>query len=343
MKCFFSRALLIAYLFTQFGVCFSIAQETPAEPQKLSKSFDVLRDSRARLLADLPTLEQNARTLQADKNIFTGLNKKLEQLQKNLDATQKETPSDPVKIRNLQTEIDNLQISLEPYKDRNFDAEIKKISNDISQKQKELFDIETSISNLLNPELAKQKFKYDLSVIFAGLVGAVIVGFFIIAFKDHRVRQEIFSGQAGIQFVTLFSLVIAIILFGITTILEGKELAALLGGLSGYILGRATTGDQGRREGAGLPSSSPELTDINPNTVQRGAPDIALRVTGYHFTPESIVRVNGVSRSTSFISEQQLNASIPSAELANPGTLQVTVFTPPPGGGTSIPVPLEVT
>ena len=42
------------------------------------------------------------------------------------------------------------------------------------------------------------------------------------------------------QFLTLFSLVIAIILFGITQILEGKELAARLGGLSGYILGRTT-------------------------------------------------------------------------------------------------------
>jgi hypothetical protein len=34
--------------------------------------------------------------------------------------------------------------------------------------------------------------------------------------------------------------VIAIILFGITGILEGKELSALLGGLSGYILGRTS-------------------------------------------------------------------------------------------------------
>lgn len=61
--------------------------------------------------------------------------------------------------------------------------------------------------------------------------------------------RQIFAGQAGIQFVTLFSLVIAIILFGIITILEGKELAALLGGLSGYILGRATpTGGKEKEE-----------------------------------------------------------------------------------------------
>lgn len=66
----------------------------------------------------------------------------------------------------------------------------------------------------------------------------VILGFFYIASRDDSIRQAIFSGDSGIQFLTLFSLVIAIILFGITGILEGRELAALLGGISGYILGR---------------------------------------------------------------------------------------------------------
>jgi hypothetical protein len=42
------------------------------------------------------------------------------------------------------------------------------------------------------------------------------------------------------QFVTLFSLVIAIVLFDVLKILDGRELAALLGGLSGYILGRGS-------------------------------------------------------------------------------------------------------
>lgn len=69
------------------------------------------------------------------------------------------------------------------------------------------------------------------------------------AYKDEKVRRAIFSHQVGIQFVTLFSLVIAIILFGIIDILEGKELAALLGGLSGYILGRSTGGSAKEEEG----------------------------------------------------------------------------------------------
>lgn len=83
-----------------------------------------------------------------------------------------------------------------------------------------------------------QDFKMKMSMIFAGLIGVVIVGFFVVAWKDEIIRRAVFSNQTGIQLLTLFSIVIAIILFGITGILHDKELAALLGGLSGYILGR---------------------------------------------------------------------------------------------------------
>jgi small-conductance mechanosensitive channel len=97
--------------------------------------------------------------------------------------------------------------------------------------------IQEKIGSLLNPE---QDFKRTMSLIFAGLILIVILGFFVIAFRDEKIRQTVFSSEAGMQFLTLFSLVIAIILFSITGILEGKELSALLGGLSGYILGRVT-------------------------------------------------------------------------------------------------------
>ena len=82
-----------------------------------------------------------------------------------------------------------------------------------------------------------------MSLIFAFLVGFVIVGFFVVAFRDERVEtRDFLQGPSWYSVCdTLFSLVIAIILFGIIDILEGKELAALFGGLSGYILGRSTS------------------------------------------------------------------------------------------------------
>jgi hypothetical protein len=103
--------------------------------------------------------------------------------------------------------------------------------------------VDDAIRLLLVPETAENKFKLNITAAFTALVLVVILGFFIVSWKDEEVRRSIFSSQSGIQFLTLFSLVIAIILFGILEILEGKELAALLGGLSGYILGRVTSPD----------------------------------------------------------------------------------------------------
>jgi Rad3-related DNA helicase len=76
--------------------------------------------------------------------------------------------------------------------------------------------VERAMSEVIDIEKPKQSFKTIISSIFAGLVAAVIVGFFVVSWRDEKVRREIFSGQSGIQFLTLFSLVIAIILFGIT-------------------------------------------------------------------------------------------------------------------------------
>ena len=118
--------------------------------------------------------------------------------------------------------------------------------------------IEDAINALLIPETEQNSFKFTITVAFSILVGLVIAGFFAISWHDQVVRQAIFSGQSGIQFLTLFSLVIAIILFGITGILEGKELAALLGGLSGYILGRVTDHDRSAHEPPKPPREPPK-------------------------------------------------------------------------------------
>lgn len=104
--------------------------------------------------------------------------------------------------------------------------------------------IDSVIKKWLSPEA---EFRLWMSGIFAGLIGLVIAGFFALAWKDMRVRRAVFAGQVGLQFLALFSIIIAIILFGITKILEARELAALLGSLAGYILGRHTA--PGRGEG----------------------------------------------------------------------------------------------
>ena len=58
-------------------------------------------------------------------------------------------------------------------------------------------------------------------------------------------------------------------------------------------------------------------------------------MTGANFIRGSVVRWNGLDRVTAVGSATQLQASIPAADIAAAGTARVTVYNPPPGGGTS--------
>lgn len=111
---------------------------------------------------------------------------------------------------------------------------------DVLKKTDQLSSIGAKVTELNNTSYVSQNFKKQISWSFAVLVGIVIIGFFLMAFKDEQIRKTIFSGDAGLQFITIFSIIIAIILFGITGALGGRELSALLGGISGYILGRSS-------------------------------------------------------------------------------------------------------
>ena len=113
---------------------------------------------------------------------------------------------------------------------------------------------------LLDVEKARNDFTLWATAAFSSLVGAVIVLFFAVLLFYGDVRANVFTGDAAIQFVTIFSLVIAIILFGVLRILEGKELAALLGGLSGYILGRGTISRTPSQPQTGGATSAAALT-----------------------------------------------------------------------------------
>lgn len=105
--------------------------------------------------------------------------------------------------------------------------------------QRLLGSIDDMVNQLFIASDATNSFKLRMSIAFSALVGVVIIGFFGIAWSNDEIKKTIFANEAGIQFITVFSIVIAVILFGIIGVLESKELSALLGGLSGYILGKS--------------------------------------------------------------------------------------------------------
>jgi hypothetical protein len=76
------------------------------------------------------------------------------------------------------------------------------------------------------------------------------------------------------------------------------------------------------------------ITSISPSGNAVGIP-FTLTVNGSNFLASSTIQWNGANTPTLYVNTTQLNASIPSANVAAAGTAQVTVFTPGPTGGTS--------
>lgn len=79
----------------------------------------------------------------------------------------------------------------------------------------------------------------------------------------------------------------------------------------------------------------PSLSSIDPASLAAGSGSFTLTVTGSSFISGSAVRWNGANRPTTFVSTTQINATIAASDIASPGTADVTVFNPAPGGGTS--------
>jgi hypothetical protein len=115
----------------------------------------------------------------------------------------------------------------------------KQIRQNIGALQQDIFLAEQAIYSSLSPEFREQDFRIWTSLTFSGLIAVLLLAFFAIIFKrsDVSLSKHLLS-SSGLQFITVFILIIAIILFGILNVLGGSELAAILSGISGYILGK---------------------------------------------------------------------------------------------------------
>jgi hypothetical protein len=238
------RSILMLGLFLTLGTAFPTMGQSlnTCNDIKNSRNFLALADRRAELIAESQQLRTQISEL--EKQLPGAIEQaEFDRLKKQLADLQAKTTRTPLEEQTME----NLQ-------NRTKQAKTEKMITDEIDKKRQLLNgdkdliscIQDTIPQLTSPD---QQFRGYMSGAFAALIGAVIVGFFVLAFVDETMRRAIFSGETGIQFLTLFSLVIAIILFGITNILHDKELAALLGGLSGYILGRT-----GRNGAPGTPS-----------------------------------------------------------------------------------------
>jgi len=148
--------------------------------------------------------------------------------------------------------VDNIQKTILPkIKTRIDETNLRDSLNEVTYKQiqkniglimQDVFLAEEAILAVLSPESRDQQFRMWISIVFSGLIAVLMLAFFAIIFRrsDTSLSKHLLNG-AGLQFITVFILIIAIILFGILKILGGSELAAILSGISGYILGKGNT------------------------------------------------------------------------------------------------------
>jgi hypothetical protein len=82
---------------------------------------------------------------------------------------------------------------------------------------------------------------------------------------------------------------------------------------------------------------APSIVALAPNNIAAGQPPFTLTVTGYNFTPASIIEWNGLPLQSIFHTQNIMTALISPSLIQNPGLVSVTIFTPQPGGGVAQP------
>lgn len=87
----------------------------------------------------------------------------------------------------------------------------------------------------------------------------------------------------------------------------------------------------------------PDMTSIAPTGGTVMEQGVRITVTGANFTTATAVLLNGVPIQTMFTSSSQIVGFPGDSDLAQAGTVQVSVRTPAPGGGTSNALPFTIT
>jgi len=79
----------------------------------------------------------------------------------------------------------------------------------------------------------------------------------------------------------------------------------------------------------------PAISSLSPSWKAPVTGAFTLTVNGSNFVSNSVVRWNGVARTTTFVNSTQVTAAILAGDIATAGTAAVTVLNPTPGGGTT--------
>jgi endonuclease G len=86
----------------------------------------------------------------------------------------------------------------------------------------------------------------------------------------------------------------------------------------------------------------PAVRYLTQSACQIGRPDMNITIAGNYFVPASVVEWNGTPLTTTYVSSNQITALVPANLISGVGTAAVTVYAPPPAGGSSAPLNFSV-
>jgi hypothetical protein len=99
-------------------------------------------------------------------------------------------------------------------------------------------------------------------------------------------------------------------------------------------------GDSQRKDELGNPV--PVLNDLNPIRVEPQTHNLEVEALGAEFVRGSLLRVGLSARETEYRGPNRLVAKLLPEDVEREGELEVTVFSPGPGGGISMPLKMRV-
>jgi hypothetical protein len=108
-----------------------------------------------------------------------------------------------------------------------------------------------------------------------------------------------------------------------------KSLAiVLLAVLSAFTLACGGYGSSSQTAAPPTAGTLPTITVLAPTSATHGDAAFVLTVTGTHFSATAVINFGGVAQTTNQVSSTQLTATIAAADIANAGSVAVTVTNP---------------
>ena len=129
----------------------------------------------------------------------------------------------------------------------------------------------------------------------------------------------------------------------LTAVIDASDVASV-GSVPVTVASDATTGADTSAPLAFTvqPLPSLGLNSIYPSVTLTGGSGFVLTARGQGFVPTAVVQWNGSARTTTYVSQTQLQAQIPATDVAAVGTASITVLNSMAAGATSAPLPLTV-